>query len=184
MSTDFVFDGTKIGPYVEDDPPRPQSVYARTKADSEVCVRQAAPHSHLVVRTAWLYGAGGRNFVSAILATAEQGRPLRVVADQVGCPTWSEDLARALLALLEAQARGTFHACGVGEASRCDLAAEAIRAAGLDVPVEPVSTADVPRPAARPARAVLSTQKLAQVTGFRFPPWRESVRAYVASIRP
>jgi len=183
MSTDFVFDGTKTGPYEEDDPPRPQSIYARTKAESEICVRQAAPDGHLVVRTAWLYGAGGRNFVSAILATAEQGRPLRVVTDQVGCPTWNEDLVRAILALLETEARGTFHACGAGEASRHNLAVETVRAAGLDVPVEPVTTADMPRLAVRPARAVLSTEKLARTTGFRFPPWRESVRAYVASLR-
>jgi len=183
MSTDFVFDGTKAEPYAEDDPPRPQSIYARTKAESEVCVRQAAPGSHLVVRTAWLYGAGGKNFVEAVLAAARRGEPLRVVTDQVGCPTWNEDLVRAILALLETEARGTFHACGAGEASRYDLAVETVRAAGIDVPVEPITTADVPRPAVRPARAVLSTEKLARTTGFRFPPWRESVRAYVASLR-
>jgi dTDP-4-dehydrorhamnose reductase len=181
ISTDFVFDGTKRGAYVEDDPPRPLSVYGRTKWEGEERVRGAAPDNHLVVRTAWLYGAGRtRNFIDVILAAAHQGRPLRVVADQVGCPTWAEDLADALAALVEAGRRGTFHACGAGEASRWDLAVEALRAAGIDTPVERITTAQMPRPAPRPARAVLSTEKLARDAGFRFPPWQESVRKYVA----
>jgi dTDP-4-dehydrorhamnose reductase len=183
MSTDFVFDGTRPGLYVEEDPPHPLGVYARTKAESEERLRAAAPQAHLVIRTAWLYGAGGRHFIGAILDAARKGRPLRVVTDQVGCPTWSEDLARAMVALVEAGARGTFHACGAGEASRWDLAREALAAAGLDAAVEPVLTADLPpRPARRPARAVLATEKLTRATGFRFPPWRDSVRAFVATL--
>jgi len=182
ISTDFVFDGTKPGVYLEDDPPSPQSVYGRTKAESEARVRASAPAHHLVVRTAWLYGAGGRNFVQAILAAAREGRSLRVVTDQVGCPTWSEDLAEALLALVAADARGTFHACGRGEASRLEMAQAILEAAGLAAPVEPVLTADLPPRAARPRRAVLSTEKLEWTTGFRFPPWRESLRAFVRSL--
>ncbi|HUU09905.1 MAG TPA: dTDP-4-dehydrorhamnose reductase [Phycisphaerae bacterium] len=182
LSTDFIFDGTRPGRYVEDDPPSPQSVYGRTKADGEGRVRAAAPASHLVVRTAWLYGAGGRDFIDAILARARAGQPLRVVTDQVGCPTWSEDLAAALVAMVEAGARGTLHACGAGEASRWDLAVEALRAAGFDTVPERVLTADMPRPARRPARAILSTDRLAETVGFRFPPWQESVRAYVRSL--
>jgi len=179
LSTDFIFDGRKAGPYVEDDPPAPLGVYARSKAESEARVRSAAPASHLVVRTAWLYGAGRRNFVDTVLAAARRGGPLRVVTDQVGCPTWSEDLAEALLALVAAGATGTFHACGRGEASRWDLADEAVRAAGLAVPVERCRTRDLPPAAPRPGRVVLATGKLARAVGFEFPPWRESVRAYV-----
>ena len=181
MSTDFIFDGAKGGAYVENDPPSPQSVYARSKAESESRVRLAAPRSHLVVRTAWLYG-GNRDFLARILQAARAGKPLRVVTDQVGCPTWSEDLARALVALVAADARGTFHACGRGEASRFEEAAEAIAAAGIGATVEGVTTAEMPRPARRPARAVLSTEKLARTTGFVFPPWQESLRAYVATL--
>jgi len=181
MSTDFVFDGTKAGAYVEEDPPGPLSVYAQTKAESEARVRAAAPE-HLVVRTAWLYGGGGRDFLQVILAAARQGRPLRVVTDQVGCPTWSEDLARAMAAMVEAGVRGTFHACGLGEASRYDEAAEALAAAGLRADLRGVRTPEMPRPARRPSRAVLSTEKLRRATGFRFPPWRESVHAYVAML--
>jgi dTDP-4-dehydrorhamnose reductase len=181
ISTDFIFDGSKSGLYVEDDPPAPQSVYAQTKAESESRVRLAAPASHLVIRTAWLYG-GSKDFIVRILAAGRAGKPLRVVADQVGCPTWSEDLARAMAALVAADARGTFHACGRGEASRREEAAEALAAAGLPAQVEGVMTADMPRPAHRPARAVLSTEKLERVAGFRFPPWQESLRAYVATL--
>lgn len=186
VSTDFVFGGSRPGLCAEDDPIHPESVYGRTKAESEACVRAAGP-DHLIVRTAWLYGRGGKpNFIEAILAAARQGRSLRVVTDQVGCPTWSEDLAGAILALVAADARGTFHAAGAGEASRHDLAVEALRAAGVEAPVEKIRTAAMPRPARparRPVRAVLSTEKLFRATGFRFPPWQESVRAYVATLR-
>ena len=181
MSTDFVFDGSKSGAYVEEDPPHPQSVYAQTKAESESRVRCAAPALHLVIRTAWLYG-GSKDFIVRILDAARAGRALRVVADQVGCPTWSEDLACALVALVAADARGTFHACGRGAASRREEAAEALAAAGIPAKVEGVTTADMPRPARRPARAVLSMEKLERVAGFRFPPWQESLRAYVATL--
>jgi len=182
MSTDFIFDGTKVGVYVEDDPPSPQSVYARTKAEAETRVRAAAPERHLIVRTAWLYGAGSAGFIEAILARARAGEPLRVVTDQAGCPTWSEDLAEALLAMVESGARGTLHACGAGEASRWDMAVEALRAAGLDATPERVTTSSMPRPARRPGRTVLSTARLAATVGYRFPPWQDSVRRYVESM--
>ncbi len=180
VSTDFIFDGTRPGEYAEDDPPSPQSVYGRTKAEGEARVRAAAPASHIIARTAWLYGAGARNFIHAILAAARKGGPLRVVTDQIGCPTWNEDLADALIALVAAEVRGTFHAAGAGEASRLSMAREILAAAGLDVPVEGCLTTDLPpRPAKRPARTVLSTEKLLRATGFRFPPWEESLRACV-----
>jgi len=182
MSTDFIFDGAKPGLYVEDDPPNPQAVYARTKADGEARIRAVAPDGHLIIRTAWLYGAGGRNFVDLILAAGRRGGTLRVVTDQVGCPTWNEDLARAMVALVEVDARGTFHACGDGAASRWDLALAALDAAGLHPTVERITTAEMPRPACRPARVVLSMEKLARTVGFRLPPWRESVQAYVKRV--
>jgi dTDP-4-dehydrorhamnose reductase len=180
VSTDFVFDGTKDGPYTEEDSVSPHSWYGRTKAEAEAAARALAP-DHLLIRTAWLYGAGGRNFVDTILAKARRGERLRVVADQVGCPTWTQDLARGLLALVQAGARGTFHVAAGGAASRRDLAEEAVRAAGLEVRVEAIRTADLPGGIApRPARVVLSTDKFAGTVGWRLPDWRESVRAYVA----
>ena len=183
MSTDFIFDGTKTGPYVEEDPASPLGVYARSKAESEARVRAAAPEHHLLVRTAWLYGAGGPNFVETILSAARAGGPLRVVRDQVGSPTWNEDLALALVAMVGAGLRGTYHACGRGSASRYQLAHEIVRAAGLDVAVEPITSRERPGEARRPARAALSTEKLRCAIGLEFPDWRESVRAYVARAR-
>jgi dTDP-4-dehydrorhamnose reductase len=185
ISTDFVFGGEGDGPHAEDDPPAPRGVYAETKCDGEARVRDAAPDRHLIARTAWLYGAGGRNFVDAVLARARDGKPLRVVTDQVGCPTWSADLARALVAIVAADLRGTVHACGTGAASRWDQAVEALRAAGLDTVPETIATADLPAGGApRPARSVLSCERLARETGFRFPPWQESVRRYVQGKGP
>jgi len=184
ISTDFVFGGTKAGPYTEDDPVRPLSVYGRTKAEGEQGVRAAAPDHHLIVRTAWLYGAGGRDFIDAVLERARAGKPLRVVADQVGCPTWTEDLARALVAMAAAGCRGTMHACGAGEASRHAMAVAALRAAGFDAVPDEIATADLPPAAPRPPRAVLSCERLARETGFRFPPWEESVRRYVRGEPP
>jgi dTDP-4-dehydrorhamnose reductase len=190
MSTDFIFDGTKSRPYVEEDPPRPQGVYADSKARSEQVVREVAPEGHLIVRTAWLYGEGRHNFVDTILAAARKaasGRtepgPLWVVTDQVGNPTWSRDLARAVVALVEAGARGTFHACGSGAASRFELAREVVRAAGLNVPVEPITSDQLRGKAPRPHRAVLSTEKLERTISFRFPDWKESVWTYVRTQR-
>ncbi len=182
MSTDFIFDGTKGAPYVEDDPPSPLGVYAASKAESEAAVREAAPDHHLIIRTAWLYGAGRRNFVNTILEKARLGRPLRVVTDQVGNPTWSKDLARALVALVGAGARGTFHACGTGAASRFELAHEVVHDAGLTVTMLPIQTPQTPGTAPRPHRAILSTAKFEGTVTFRFPDWRESVRAYVRSL--
>jgi dTDP-4-dehydrorhamnose reductase len=123
--------------------------------------------------------------VDAVLARARDGKPLRVVTDQVGCPTWSADLARALVAIVAADLRGTVHACGTGAASRWDQAVEALRAAGLDTVPETIATADLPAGGApRPARSVLSCERLARETGFRFPPWQESVRRYVQGKGP
>jgi len=185
VSTDFVFGGGKADPYVESDPIAPEGVYAQTKAEGESRVRDAAPHHHAIARTAWLYGASGRNFIDAVLARARDGKPLRVVTDQVGCPTWSADLARALVAIAAVGVRGTVHACGAGEASRWDLAVCALRAAGLEIEPERITTADLPAGGApRPSRAVLSCERLAQGAGFRFPPWQESVRRYVQGEPP
>jgi dTDP-4-dehydrorhamnose reductase len=180
VGTDFIFDGLKPGAYLEDDLPTPVSVYGSTKLEGERRVRAAAPEAHIIARTAWLYGAGARNFIHAILAAARKGGPLRVVTDQIGCPTWNEDLADALVALAAAGVRGTFHAAGAGEASRLEMARVILDAAGLEVPVEGCLTTDLaPRPARRPVRSVLSTEKLLRATGFKFPPWQESLRKCV-----
>ena len=179
VSTDYVFDGDADRAYREDDPVNPLSAYGRTKLAGE---REAAlAHRHLIARTAWLFGEGA-NFVEAILAQIAAGRDeLRVVDDQVGCPTWAEDLAAALLALLDRGARRTLHVANAGATSWYGFAQEIVRLSGAPVSVVPVGTAEVPRPARRPRRAVLDTARLAATLGAPLPPWEDALARYLRS---
>src|SRR2546427_2075990 len=156
VSTDYVFDGAKGSPYTEDDQPNPLSVYARSKYEGEQRVR-ASGASACVVRTAWLYGWQGKNFVKAILAAAERGGPLRVVADQVGSPTATRDLAEAIAGLIQRpSARGLFHVVNAGACSRLEFARAIV---GGRVAVEPITTEQSGRPARRPAYSALSSSR-------------------------
>ena len=166
---------------MEDSPTAPRGVYARTKLAGEEAVR-ASGARHLIVRSAWLYAPWGKNFVLTILKAAREGRALRVVDDQRGSPTYAPDLARAILDLVEAGAEGTVHAVNSGEATWFDLAAEAVRFAGLSVPLARVTTAEFPRPAPRPAYSVLSTAKLEDRLGRPMRPWREALAECVEAI--
>lgn len=189
-STDYVFSGELRRPYREDDPPSPLSVYGRTKLEGEEAVR--AWEQHLVVRTSWVFGEG-RNFVHTVLERAARGEDLRVVDDQVGLPTHAGDLARGVLGLLGAGARGTFHLAGGGPpCTWADLAEAALRAAvraGLlrSAPsVQRVSTSeyDAARPgpvARRPPYSVLDCSK-AGALGVALRPWPEAVEAYVRAL--
>jgi len=181
VSTDYVFGGTGIEPYAEDTPVAPRGVYAETKVAGEAAVRSSGCR-HLIVRAAWLYAPWGRNFVRTILAAARGGRELRVVDDQRGSPTYAPDLARAILDLVESGAEGTLHAVNSGVATWHDLAAEAVKLAGIDVPVVRVSTSEYPRPAPRPAYSVLSTAKLETTLGRPMRPWREALAECVAKL--
>ena len=157
-STDYIFDGTKRSPYVETDPPKPVSVYGRTKLEGETRVR-AAGCRHLILRTAWVYGRGG-NFVRAILRQAEKGAPLRVVNDQIGAPTWARDIARVTRDLVDQKAEGTFNVSAAGSSSWYEVALEILRLVGRKVDVTPVGTAEYGAKAARPAYSVLDNGKL------------------------
>lgn len=181
LSTDYVFDGNSSRPYREDDPVSPLGVYGRTKWEGEVAVREEGPQDSLIVRTAWVYGRGGRNFVDAVLEKGALGEPLRVVDDQRGSPTYSRDLAEALKALLRTKARGTVHVSGAGECSWYEFAREVLRAAGQDPGlVEPTSTRTLGRRAPRPAYSVLDTSAYGEWTGRRMRPWPEALRDYLA----
>ena len=182
ISTDYVFDGTQRRPYTEADTPNPLSVYGRSKLEGEHAVREHP--DHLVVRTAWVYGRYGRHFISAILQRAQRGQPLRVVQDQVGCPTWTRDLAQALAALLASDATGIVHAAGGGFCSRHEFAVAAVEEAaarGLApwVPVEPISSAEAPRPAPRPPYSVLNSRRLAQLGIGPLPEWRQALEQFL-----
>lgn len=179
ISTDFVFDGEKGLPYVEDDPVNPLSEYGRTKREGEEAAL-SAPNA-LVVRSSWLFGRCGRNFVEAILAQAERGeRELRVVDDQRGRPTATPDLAEATVALLQSGASGLYHFANRGEASWFEFAREIVGLAGrAEARVLPVDSASLGRPARRPAYSVLDTTKYEKRTGLPIRTWKEALAEYL-----
>lgn len=178
ISTDYVFDGTARVPYREYAPTAPQSVYGASKWAGEQAVREVNPR-HVVVRTSWLYGRGGVNFVDTILKKARAGEALKVVDDQRGSPTWTRDLAGGLAALAAARQYGTYHVTNSGECTWFDLAAYALGRAGLEVPLERTTTAAIARPAKRPAYSVLRNQFFEHVTGTRLPHWQDALDRYL-----
>ncbi|HOC41390.1 MAG TPA: dTDP-4-dehydrorhamnose reductase [Thermoanaerobaculales bacterium] len=178
LSTDYVFAGDGTRPYTETDPVAPASAYGRSKLAGERLARSA--DRHLIVRTAWLYGRGGANFVEAIRRQIDGGAAsLRVVADQVGSPTFCDDLAGALLELIDAEARGVVHAANSGSTSWHGFAVEIVRRLGAEVEVHAVTTADFPRPARRPAYSVLDTSLMAAAIGHHLPPWQDALARYL-----
>jgi len=182
MSTDYVFDGTKQGPYSEEDKPNPMSVYGASKLAGEVAVRETFAQ-HYIVRTAWLYGIHGKSFPRTMLRLAETRRPLRVVNDQIGSPTYTEHLAEALTVIIEQPHYGTYHAVNSGACTWHELACETFRQAGLNPEVSPITTAEYPTTARRPANSVLDTSKLRREYGHRLPHWTEGVAAFCARWR-
>jgi dTDP-4-dehydrorhamnose reductase len=180
LSTDYVFDGTGTSPYRESDVARPLSVYGASKWAGEQAVREVHPR-HVIVRSSWLFGPGGANFVDTILARARAGDRLRVVDDQRGSPTFTRDLAQGLLRLMAAGAPGTYHCTNSGDCTWYDLAACAVARAGLDVPLDRTDTASYPRPARRPAYSVLANTSFEQVTGWRMPAWPDAVERHLAA---
>jgi len=182
FGTDYIFDGASGRPYREADPANPLSVYGRTKWAAEEALREAGG-DHLLVRTQWLFGPAGRNFIRTILERARGGEALRVASDQVGCPTYSRDLAVAVRKLLEAGARGTVHFSSEGETSWFGLARHVLGRCGLPAAlVSPARTRDLPYPAPRPAYGVLSKEKYRAITGVSPRTWEEAVGEYLEGI--
>jgi dTDP-4-dehydrorhamnose reductase len=180
LSTDYVFDGTKDGWYVESDPIAPLGVYGRTKAAGEAAA-QACP-AHLILRTSWVYSAHGDNFVRTMLRIGAEHPELGVIDDQVGCPTSAHDIAEALLHLSSLDAKGTYHLAGADQASWHEFAVAIFAAADLTTTANPISTADFPTPAPRPANSRLDSSALADATGVRLPSWRDSLSGVVSAI--
>jgi len=178
ISTDYVFDGIAGRPYSESDPVAPTSAYGRSKLEGERRAADAA--RHLIVRTAWMYGHGGRNFVEAIRRQIDNGASsLRVVADQIGSPTYCDDLAEALLDLIDVGALGMVHAANRGLTSWHGFAEEIVRQLGVDVTIAAVATSDYPRPARRPPFSVLDTARLEALIGRRMPSWQDALSRYL-----
>ena len=177
VSTDYVFDGTKTtGPYLESDATAPQSVYGASKLEGELAVAQAAPLSHTIVRSSWLFGNHGSCFPATMLKLASTRDSLSVVNDQRGCPTFTPDLAMALLAVASQQLLGVVHVAAAGDCSWYEFARETITRAGLGAVVSPCSTAEFPRPAPRPAYSVLRSGR-SEAPVLR--DWREGLREYL-----
>jgi dTDP-4-dehydrorhamnose reductase len=178
ISTDYVFDGCSERPYREADPPRPLSVYGASKLLGERAAL-AAPSS-LVVRTSWLFGPGGRNFVATMLAAARAGGELRVVDDQVGAPTYAPFLAAALLDLAERGVAGIVHYRNREPVSWYDYARAILSLWGLENDIRPVATTEFPRPARRPAYSVLEVSRFEALLARPVEPWRQGLIAYRA----
>ncbi len=178
-STDYVFAGPGERPWREDDATEPTSVYGRSKLAGETFVRDVGGE-HMIVRTAWLFGPHGRNFVDTIRGRLLQDEPVRVVDDQRGCPTFTPDLAAGLRELAERDTRGTVHAANAGDATWYELACEIGRHLGREHLVGRITTEELGRPAPRPRYSVLDTSRFAAVTGSPLPHWRDALRRYLS----
>jgi len=178
-STDYVFDGTKREPYIEDDPCRPINVYGESKRKGEEALIETA-EDHVLIRTAWLYGRQGKNFVKAILAKAKEDGKLRVVDDQIGSPTYSLDLAQATKLLVELDCRGIYHITNRGVCSWFQFARRILEYAQLsDVIMEPIKSHEIDRKAKRPAYSVLSNRKFMEATRKAMRPWQVALNEYL-----
>ncbi len=176
LSTDDVFDGKKDAPYTEFDDTHPLTVYGRSKRAGENYVKEFT-HKHFIIRSNWVYGEGGKNFVNALLERAETEAEITIPADQYGSPTSAMDLARVILHLMETNEYGTYHATCSGNCSRFEFAQEILRLAGKAVVLKPGSSAEVA--SVRPAYAVLDNFILRIIDVYEMPTWQKSLREYL-----
>lgn len=180
VSTDYVFDGTAEKPYSEKNSPCPVSVYGKTKLAGEEAIKKSRC-LYIIIRTAWLYSTFGNNFVKTILRLAGERSEINVVSDQVGSPTYAEDLARAIVTIMENDDRGMFegiyHFSDEGVCSWYDFASEIVRISGLPCRVNPVTTAEYPTKTQRPAYSVLDKTKIKNTFGVAVPRWQDSLAA-------
>jgi dTDP-4-dehydrorhamnose reductase len=177
ISSDYVFDGEKRAPYEIEDPPNPINVYGRSKAEAESNLSEIVPDC-CIVRTSWLFGVGGKCFPDTILKLARTQPELRVVDDQRGCPTYTPDLAAVLASLVRKQANGVVHVTNGGSCSWFEFARAILAARSPETTVIPVTTAEFPRPARRPAHSVLSDRSL-QGFGIKLPDWQDALKRYL-----
>lgn len=177
VSTDYVFDGNQTTPYQEEDVPRPINVYGQSKRAGEIAALAGCPNT-LVVRTAWLYGYAGNNFVKTIMRLADEKPLLEVVGDQRGCPTNADDLALALKDLLANDLRGICHVANTGDCTWHEFAEAIVSLMNLSVPVRPITTAQAGRLAKRPAYSVLAQGRLGTVRAL-LPPWRDALARFM-----
>ena len=178
VSSDYVFDGAKRSPYLESDPTGPVSAYGRSKLAGELAVADRAPEAHTIVRSSWLFGAGGPCFPKTMLRLAAERDELNVVDDQIGCPTYTADLAGALVALAQTRPLGVRHVAAAEQCSWYEFAVATIAAGGLDCQVHPIDTSRYPLPAPRPAFSVMRSQRGAP----ELPGWRDGLDNFMSEI--
>ena len=187
FSTDFVFDGTSKRPYRSDDIPNPLSTYGHSKLLGDQQLQQHAPYRWLLVRTAWLYGIGGASFPRTMLEMANAGKTLRVVNDQVGSPTFTPDLADAVLDLIDHGASGIYHVTNSGQTSWFGLAQAVFEEFELKPDLQPITSADWkamrPTTATRPAYSVLDVEPFTRLIGRPMRPWRDALRTFAAEVK-
>jgi dTDP-4-dehydrorhamnose reductase len=181
LSTDYIFDGEKKEPYLESDPPRPLNVYGHSKLKGEQYVQQEVG-DFLIIRTQWLYGPFGKNFVDSILRQAGEKKTLSIVNDQTGSPTYTVDLAKAICVLIQFDARGIFHVANSDLCTWYAFGQAVLSLSGVSqVRVIPISTKELGRPAARPSYSVLNCQKLQKETGRTMRPWSDALKDYLST---
>jgi dTDP-4-dehydrorhamnose reductase len=178
ISTDYVFDGQGNTPFEVNDPIKPQNVYGITKAQGEEVVRSLLD-KYFIVRISWAFGINGNNFIKAMLKLGAEKDSLSVVNDQIGSPTYTDDLAPLLFNMLETEQYGTYHATNEGFCSRFDFAAYIMAQAKLACELHPVTTQEYPTPAKRPLNSRLSKESLDKAGFLRLPPWQDSVRRFL-----
>jgi len=181
VSTDFVFDGRKTSPYREADKTGPLCVYADSKLKGEALTREAS-EKNAVVRTSWLYGKNGKNFVDTIIAKAKADGKLRVVDDQVGSPTYTVDLAGAIRRLIDKPEaiRGIYHVSNSGSVSWYEYAKAILKISGIKAKVDPISSKELARPAIRPAMSAMDISKFEKITGYKMRGWKAALREYLS----
>lgn len=171
ISTDYVFDGEKTSPYQTTDATNPQNIYGLSKLKGEIAVKQATD-KHYIVRTSWLYGHKGKNFVETMLDLASKMPALKVVDDQQGCPTWTMALIDGIINILDSKSFGTYHVCGSGNTTWYGFAKKIFEISGVNIEVQPVTTDAFPRPAKRPAYSIMDNAGIC-------PDWEESLEQYL-----
>lgn len=183
ISTDYIFNGEKKEPYLPDDLPDPLNEYGNSKLLGEFHIEKMLKgEDYLIIRTAWLFGPGGKNFVKNILETSDRGEKLRVVHDQIGSPTYTVDLAEAIAHLIQARARGVVHVTNQGYCSRYQFAQEILKQTGREtIELIPISSRETGRPAPRPAYSVLDNSAYIKLTQKPLPPWQDALRRYLES---
>lgn len=178
ISTDFVFDGNSDSPYIEEDQTNPLSEYGRTKLEGERNIQNHC-NAFLIVRTSWLFGRHGTNFVEKMLELAGHNKELSIVTDETGSPTYTADLAGALWTLIKQECKGIFHVANEGSCSRYEWAKRIFETLGYNINIHPIRSSQYKRPAKVPLNSTLNCQKFTTATGMRIRPWQEALGTYL-----